>query len=370
MTAPNVAVLSSLDPVLRDSAAGGLLCDRPGAVVLRYDLHPDGMHRLVYGADGVHEDDRRPLEHVCMSCALREDVVPTLERLLASPARTAVVLALPVASEPLPVVRALLDLPSRSPGSPVRVGPSVTVLDGDRLVEDLFGDDLLAERGLGFTADDGRAVGEVLAHQVELADCTLLPDPAGDVAGALLEHLAPSGCTHAPLHGTDLSSLLEAPALRRPERAHELRLRGDPLRLPRVVAEDRAGVSTVELQSWRPMHPARLLDRLEALGAGPVRGRGVLWLPTRPDVVVAWDGAGGQLSIGDIGSWTVTLPGPAPRRRETRLLLTGPDLQRDTLREAFQATLLTDSELAHGLDRWAGRTDGLDAWLGPAREVA
>ena len=47
-----VLTVTSLDPVLRDATASGLLCDLPGSVVLRHDLTPDGLlHRAVPAAE-------------------------------------------------------------------------------------------------------------------------------------------------------------------------------------------------------------------------------------------------------------------------------------------------------------------------------
>jgi hypothetical protein len=37
---------------------------------------------------------------------------------------------------------------------------------------------------------------------------------------------------------------------------------------------------------------------------------------------------------------------------------------------AFDTALLTDTELARGLDIWKNRPDGLDAWLGVRPEAA
>ncbi|NHC14791.1 CobW family GTP-binding protein [Motilibacter deserti] len=365
MTSPAVVVLSAIDPVLRGVAAGDLLCDLPGALVVQHDLLPAGLRRVVYGSDGVREDVLVPLEHACLSCALREDVLPTVRRTLAGGgAAPAVVLALPATAEPLPVVQALVR-------ARVRVGPLVTVLDGASVVDDLLGDDLLSERGIGLTVDDARSVGEALAHQLELADVVLLPGPAPAQATAVLEHLAPEGARHVALHSGGLAgaTLVEDARTRRARREELLR-RGDPRCLGSRSTDDRAGVWTLDLRSWRPFHPARLLEEIEALGAGPMRGRGCFWLPTRPDVVVAWDGAGGQLSIGGVGSWgSPAYPGHVAER-ETRLLVTGVDHDPAVLRRAFDSALMTDAELATGLDRWAGRPDGFDAWLGPLEEVA
>ncbi len=114
---PPVPVLcvTSVDPVLRDAAASALLCDLPGSVVLRHDLSPSrgggtssDLTRSVYDLGGVRDRTLMVLDHGCPTCAVRADVLPVIEWLVAGPRRpAALVLALPVAVEALPVVRAL-----------------------------------------------------------------------------------------------------------------------------------------------------------------------------------------------------------------------------------------------------------------------
>lgn len=379
-----VVTLASLDPVLREAAADGLLCDLSDAVVVRHDLiiHVAGdssghLRRVVYDRTCVYEDVLLPLEHACLSCALREDILPVLDRLARTPVG-AVVLALPVAAEPLTVVRTIAE---RDP-SRLRAANTVTVLDAGTLERDLLGDDLLHERGLPVGGEDRRAVGEVLAHQVEFSDVLLTPVPAQDRAGALLDHLLSRGARRQLLHEVDADSLLGAPI------AGPVVHRGDPRRVEPTGHGDRAGVWTVDLRSWRPMHPQRLFDSLPALGSGPWRGRGHIWLPSRPHVAVAWDGAGGQLSIGGIGSWGPDVPTseqteaaldgfsePAHVRegaltRGSRLVVTGAGGDPNALRATFESALVTERELARGLDWWAARPDGFDDWLGEQVEAA
>ncbi len=362
-----VLSITSVDPVLRDAVASSLLCDLPGSVVMRHDLTPrpgtgssSDLARSVYDLGGARERALAMLGHGCPTCALQADVLPVIERLVTAPQRPAVlVLALPVAVEALPVVRALTA--GAVPGA-VAAGVVATV-DGGHLLRDLLGDHLLAERGLEHSADDRRAVGEVLAHQLEQADMVAA---AGQIAvrpARLVAHLAPPGTHVRPVEELDGNALLltrRAPG----------DPRGDLLRASPSGAPDGEGVATIDLRSWRPMHPARLLDRLAQLGTGPLRSRGRFWLPTRPADAIAWDGAGGQLSIGVAGTWQAASGDPMGMGYPgTRLVVTavGDDPARvlARVRRAFEAVLLSDAELARGLAWWCGRRDDLDPWLGP-----
>lgn len=243
-------------------------------------------------------------------------------------------------------LKRLLASPAHVRGSaaPVRVASVAAVLDGASVCADLLGADLLAERGLGIGPEDRRAVGEVLAHQLEYADLVVTSGWLAPRAAALLEHLVTPGGTRGALYGLDAEALVSG----RPDSGADARVDARRVRLTGALGEH--GVWTVDLSSWRPLHPQRLLERIEALGAGRLRGRGAFWLPTRPGVACAWDGAGGQLSIGSVGPWG----GVAPH---TRLVITGVDEDPRRLQDAFEAVLMTDAELGRGLHRWVGRPD-------------
>lgn len=366
-----LTVLATVDPVLRDSVVFGLVVDRPGTVVLRHDIvdGPDGggIRRVVVDGTGVVEDEVVPLEHACLSCAVREDAVPTLERLARDGRWDAVLLALPVSAESLPVTRALGWGTRRGGGlAGLRLARVVAAVELASFEDDLLGDDLLDERGLALTDDDRRSVGEALAAQVAHADVVLVSRDGADdgdadarTASDLLDHLrAPDGHRVDGLYTADLADLF---AGTHDVRAGDRRL--DPLHVrPVPDAPTAHGVWTLELASDRPLHPERLVAEVERLGAGRFRARGHFWVPSRPDSVCVWDGAGGQLSVGAMGRWGRREPG-------TRLVFTGVDDVRDELRAAFEEVLMTPAEVAAGLHPWLGREDVLAPWLGDRSAV-
>jgi G3E family GTPase len=345
-----VLTVASLDPVLPDVAVGALLCDLPGSVGVGYDLGGDGLvHRWVAGRVGDRTRQEVPVGEGCVSCAVGTDLVRVLT-VLATQARPPVwvVLALPPAMDPGPRVAG--PAPAWT-----RFGPVLAVLDGDRLEDDVLGGDLLVERGLAVSGADRRGVGEAVAHALQVAD--VLVTPAGLTARTrqLVDHLA-GPIPDCRLHDLDPASLHGAAT---GERTRRRVLGPATLRLAAPTgAVDRDGVWTLDLDSRRPLHPHRLQEGMEALAQGRVYGRGRLWLATRPDQVIGWEGAGGQLGIGVIGRW-----GAEPAR--TRLVITGTDGDPDLHRLAFQRALLSDAELSRGLDWWAGRDDGFAPWLGP-----
>lgn len=393
-----LSVLATIDPVLRDTTVFGLVTDTPRSVVLRHDIQAeDGtLRRLVVDATGVVEDTLVDLEHACLSCAVREDAIPTLRDLARDGRWDQVLLALPVSAEPLPVARALGG--ATTPGGALdglRLATVLTVVDLAAVETDLLDDDLLDERGLALAAADHRSVGEVLAAQVEYADLVVttgVPDLALDGPGTPTRRALPDGASHpgAPAAdraaqdrrrarsrtGSGLVDRLRADDSTRLDGLDGLRFadlssathdaahaerRAHPLGVRAVVGQDEeTGTWTLDLASDLPFDPERLLHQVRRLGTGRLRSRGVFWVPNRPDSMCAWDGAGGQLSIGEIGTWEDLAP-------RTRLVLTGASDSaddRDELLAAFAEILATRDEVADGGLRWLGREDVLAPWLG------
>lgn len=356
-----VVVLSSVDPVEREATLLGLLVDSPRTVAVRHDIHDDAdggsLRRVVAAADGVVEDVVVPLEHACLSCAVREDALPTLRRLGADPRWDAVVLALPVSAESLPVVRALgWAMRAGEPLAALRLADTVATVDLATFTHDLLGDDLLDERGLALTDDDRRSVGEALAAQVAHADLVLVAGDAGHdpVASDLLDHVrAADGRRVDGRHRTGVAELVQ-----HTHRAATGERRLDPAHVAPVTGAPTAhGVWTLDLWTDRPFHPERLLHGVERLGTPAVRSRGRFHVPSRPDSLCVWDGAGGQLSIGAAGPWGRRTP-------DTRIVVTGTGDEAADLRAAFDELVLSEAEVRRGFAPWLGRPDVLEPWLG------
>lgn len=350
-----VVLLSGVDPDAMASTMVGLQFDLPGAVACRHtiDVERGVLTRTVSDLSGVVESHETLLEHACVSCAIREDILPTLERLARDGRWQSIVAHLPVGAEAAHLCAALTWHTRLARF--LRISAVVTAVASRHPVRDLLGDDLLAERGHHCAHDDRRGVGEVLAAMVEYADAVAFDGEVDPVARGLVATLArPEATVVEGSHG--LGGDLLTGHLHQHTRtgAWTSPVRTDAL--PDVRAE---GVWRVDLQSLQPFHPARLLDSLEQLGAGAHRSRGCFWLPSRPGRALEWDGAGGQLSIGDHASWGV-------RRPFTRIVLAGVGTAPPHLRAAFDGLLLAPGEPV----TWPVGEDGFEPWLGPIREVA
>lgn len=355
-------------------AAMSLALELPQPVVVRHEIDVDAgfIRRVVSDSTGVLEDVRVPVEHACLTCALRYEIVPTMVRLAqeAGSRWASAVLDLPESVEVVPVVRALrhMVVGGRPAGRYVDVRSVLAAVEGDTLLDDVFGDDLVRERG-GPEYDD-RAVGGVICDQVEYADIVLCTDEAlpEEAAALLAEVCRPGALVTAEPGDLAADRLLAARDHDAADAMVELTGRvpaGGPRSGEVVdVSRDSDGeLWTLAVDTWRPFHPQRLLDRIEDVGGYGVRSRGCFWLPTRPLALNAWDGAGGALAIGTSGLWQ-------EREPRTRILITGLGDRRDEVARAVQEVLMTEAELAQGLAGWDGVEDDFDAWLGSYSEVS
>ncbi len=354
-----LVVITGVDPAAIDAAMLSLAWDLPQAVAVRHVIDPDSqvLTRTVSHAGGILERQDIPLEHACVSCALREDILPTLERVARDRPWSTIVAALPCGTEAEQLGDALAT--NSRLARHIRLSTVVSALGGQHLVHDLLADDLLRERGWHTNPWDDRGVGEIACAQIEYADRVVVDrEPtaeAHDLLRALVrpevavvcgfEHLdGTAAVAHRHLHMT--TNAWCSPALE--------------AELPRL-GESQAW--RLDLTSDRAFHPERLLDQIERLGAGEHRSRGCFWVPTRPGVTLEWSGAGGQLSIGrhSNGGRSTT---------RTRLIFTGVGTAPTDLAAAFDELLLSPEESCRDQRSWDVLEDGLEPWLGDIRDVA
>lgn len=353
MDRPPVIVLTAIDPILRGTAMMCLLSDVPNSVALSYDMVRDNdslARRVTMTAHGVVEDVVIDVEHVCPTCGVNEDVVAATERAIAITGSRHVILAAPVGSPSHSTAKVLASVPS------LRLAAVVTACDLTRFPVDLLGDDLLSERDLQLCDGDDRAVGQALAAQVSHADIVLTAQHQPQSVGSeLLDHVrAVDSHRVEAFTGVNLSSIVD----------HEHHIaqgvrRMDPLCGLQTPPRASSQVWSLTVASDRAFHPQRLRDNLPVLALSNTYNRGHFWLPTRPFTACAWEGVGGQLSIGTIRDWGHDAP-------TTRLRFTGTAAaDRSALIEAFEASLLTASETQAGPQSWMDVSDEYDPWLGP-----
>ncbi|XVQ89292.1 CobW family GTP-binding protein [Microbispora siamensis] len=363
-----VVLVAGLYGDARAAVVDRLLRAHPGAVAIHHDLTAvvtDRVERVIRDGSGILDRTEVCLAHGCVTCTVREDLLPQLVR----HARTASLLIVDLwdSVEPRPVAEALgheyaADL--------LALTGVLTALDAELMPVDICRGERLAETGQRAAAGDQRYLAEVLARQVEYATGLFLDggdEEDMELAAAVLGHLAP----HTPVFSMSLPEVT-GPALC----VHELGERVDPATAQLPGDAQTGEITTVVWRRLRPLHPGRLFDVVDELVTGSVRSRGRFWLANRHERMLAWDAVAGVVSVEDVGPWLAALPEAAwdlvsPARRAAaaldwnrvtgdriqHLVFTGPDLDREHICALLDSCLLTERDALPGSAEWAAYSD-------------
>lgn len=373
----DVAVVAGLHTEARTAAVDRLLATVPDSVALHHDLSTAAygtVTRTVRDASGILSTGEAPLVNDCACCALREDLVPELERLAASGLTRLAVVELWDSVEP----KAMAEVIAGHGSDALCLSGVLTAVDPSLLLPCLSNGDDLADAGIAAAASDQRTVADTWARQLEYAPVlAVLESEGADAADrALLAQLHPTArqvpIGHGDLAGAALGGFDVQAAAAAQHPACAL--------LP--AEADESGVGTFVWHRERPFHPERLFAALEDLTCAAARSRGRFWLADRPDTLLAWDAAGGALCVENAGPWLASLPDAAwemvpPVRRAAaaldwhpehgdccqHLVFTSPGLDRDGIAEVLESCLLTDEEYAAGRAAWKTLTPAFDALL-------
>ncbi|OEV08221.1 cobalamin biosynthesis protein CobW [Streptomyces nanshensis] len=360
-----VVIACGLHSEARTEVVDRLLRAVPGSVALHHD-HSTASHgtvrRTIRSAAGELHAGEAPLVNDCACCALRQDLIPELERLATDGITRLAVVELWDSVEP----KAMAEVVAAH-GEDVVLTNVVTAVDPALVLPCLGNGDDLADAGLAAAATDQRTVADTFARQLEYAPVLALVDSedADEEDAALLNQLHPTA-HHVHAASRELAAAAFAGFDVRAAAAAQ-----DPACALLPQEADECGVSTYVWHRDRPFHPERLYRALEDLTCAAARSRGRFWLADRPDTLLGWDAAGGALSVEQAGPWLAALPDAAwdmvpPERRAAaaldwhdengdrcqHLVFTSPGLDRDGLGEVLESCLLTDAEYAAGPDAW------------------
>ncbi|MFG1688757.1 CobW family GTP-binding protein [Nonomuraea sp. NPDC049269] len=367
---PTPAVLvAGLHGTARAATVERLLAEHPGSLAIHHDLSEVArghVRRSVRDATRVLDRADVRLAHGCVTCTVREDLLPQL--VLLAPTAALLVVDLWDSVEPRSVAEAVDCAEAQEV---LRLTAVLTALDAEAMPDDITRGERLSQVGRPAAAGDQRYLAEVLARQLEYPTGLVLHGGDEDdrhLSRAVLTHLAPFTAIHTI---SSLPSVTGASVC-----TGELAERVDPAtaQLPCDAQTDE--IVTAVWRSRRPLHPGRLFEAVDELVTESVRSRGRFWLATRPDQLLAWDAVAGIVSVEDAGPWLAALPEAAwelvpparrlaatldwlPERgdRVQHLVFTGPDLDPAHFRTLLDSCLLTEEEEQAGPDAWARYDD-------------
>jgi G3E family GTPase len=348
MTLP-ITVVCGLDRRPTTTIARSLLGTDPEATLVTHCLDHVGLglvSRTLERADGFVEPGLLELAHGCVSCTLREDVLPTLVRLARDGRTSSVVLLLPEALEPIGFVEAFYAVPvdgPRTASDHCQLTGVVTVVTGPDLVPRLAQGLEIAESDISSTPDDDRTVAEIHARQIEAADVLVALDAEATERG-LLRLLNPT-------------ARQERAALPPPPGVFDLDAtidRCDPTVVaPGPMLRREADAWSLTWRGKRPFHPGRLHDCLDEVMHASLRARGQVWIASRPQAVVGWESTGPRINLGVAGTWR--------DHGRSDLWIAGVTDTPVDLVLALDRAMLTPDELAAGPGAWRTYDDPFDA---------
>ena len=383
-----VTVVCGTDGPAGAAAVSGLLLrvERLMSVYVESWQASTGQVVVRVGNSAGREEQIVPdLDHVCVSCTMRDVVAGAVRRAAESGFYDAAVVHLHPGIEPDVALGALVG----QLGRVAYVDTVVTILTAG-WYKALTQAVTVEEAGIAVWPGGDRAASTLLALGIEVADVLVRvvgdgPSALPSDQSAVLGLCAPGARQLAVLSPLDLepAAVLCTGAFdaSRLDPFADYGLRDDAVQLP---AGDH-GLARLRWTSQRPLHPGRFWDRLDDLAGGVVRSSGRLWFATRPELVLSWDTAGDGLRFGPTTRWLTpapdcaglgsdALPTAAHRAhalarthpyygdRENMLVFLGNGPRLTQVREVLDGCLLTDDELSEGAATWRGLPDPFPAW--------
>ncbi|HBV63368.1 MAG TPA: hypothetical protein DEF45_10145 [Rhodopirellula sp.] len=347
--------------------------------------------QLVAGGDAaLSRTDEKLVEMTngCICCTLREDLLLEIASLAKEGRFDYLLIESTGISEPAPVA----DTFTFAVGDGVALSElaeldtMVTVVDAANFIEDLrLGKDLQSV-GEAAGEDDPRTVADLLTEQVEFANVIILnksdlvDDEALGALEAFVEQLNPHALKIRSSFGRIDSSQIMGTGrfdfeVAKRSKGWHLTLRGDG-----ASEVEEYGVNSFVYRSRRPFHPKRFFDRLNQDWNGVLRSKGFFWLASRLDKIGVWSQAGRVARLDFGGFWWAAVPRSHwPQVDSIRaeidkrwneevgdcrqeLVFIGIGMDELELYDSLQACLLTDEEMAEGIETWLEFDDPFPEW--------
>ncbi|MGP9782858.1 GTP-binding protein [Glutamicibacter sp. AOP12-B1-11] len=347
--------VSSLEVHCRDVAVSRLLGKYPEALVIGHDLlEGNRVLRRVEGKHNATERAESVLEHGCIGCAVRFEILPTLLRLLPGREDAVVIQLLPAtwhSDQVLDIVR------SELAGRGVTIDHVVLALD-PAATEDQFWDRrTLWESGFNAMPNDERTAGEFLIRELALADSLMFVEGVSvELLGESAEHLKASGEQYE--HGARLIAELAPHAALNSGASevvlgdydqHEALLRSRPGHFSHGAGDSEIADSKILIRVERPLDADRFREVLPEVVATCMCVRGTLWMASCPGVRVALTGTGPRVWMESTGAWESDVAC-------THLELTGSEHCEAEVRALLESCELSDEQLLalHGASSATG----------------
>jgi G3E family GTPase len=326
----------------------------------------------------------------CICCTLREDLLEEVSKLARDGRFDYLLIESTGISEPLPVAETFTfrDEQGQSLADIARLDTMVTVVDGMNFLLDYQAAESLASRGETLGEEDERSITDLLIEQIEFADVLLISkidlisSSEREELTAILKRLnataeiVPMVMGEVPLEKIlntgrfDFDKAAQAPGWLQ-------ELRGE-----HVPETAEYGIASTAYRARRPFHPQRFFSFIDRpwLNGKLLRSKGFFWLASKPADAGSWSQAGGLMRHGFAGLWWRFVPkNQWPEDQEStaaimenwtasvgdcrqELVFIGQNIDFLQLAKELDDCLLTDVEMAVGVEGWRMLPDPFGPW--------
>nr|WP_312971768.1 zinc metallochaperone GTPase ZigA [Pseudomonas sp.] len=326
----------------------------------------------------------------CICCTLREDLLEEVSKLARDGRFDYLLIESTGISEPLPVAETFTfrDEQGQSLADLARLDTLVTVVDGVNFLPDFQAAQTLASRGETLGEEDERSITDLLIEQIEFADVLLISKidlisrAEREELTAILRRLntrariVPMSMGAVPLGAILNTGLFDF------ERAAESPGWLKELRGEHLPETEEYGIASSAYRARRPFHPQRFFDFLsrEWSNGRLLRSKGFFWLASKYQEAGSWSQAGGLMRHGLAGRWWRFVPKSQWPQDEDELkgiirqwdkasgdcrqelVFIGQHIDFARLHAELDACLLSDAEMAAGVETWLQLPDPFGPW--------
>lgn len=348
---------------------------------------------LVGGLDRVNEK-LVEMSNGCICCTLREDLLVEVAKLASEGRFDYLLIESSGISEPMPVAATFSfeDEAGKSLSQVAKLDTMVTVVDGEKFLEDMESYDDLVERHLALNEEDIRNVADLLIDQVEFANVIVInKTDRMDAAGVsrlegILKKINPAAKLVRTVRGQIEGRQILNTGMYRDEEASRMSGWLEELQGRHTPESEEYGISSFVFRARRPFHPKRLWDTLGETFEGVLRAKGFFWLATKHDIIGVYSQAGNCVNTEPQRYWFAAVDRSQWPEDEASLkaleqlwqepygdrmqemVFIGIDMNRADIEARLNDCLLTDEEMQLGPEGWTAFEDPFGEWEREAEE--
>lgn len=388
-----VTVLSGFLGAGKTTVLNHVLNNREGlrvAVIVNDMSEVNVDARLVAQGASLSRVDEQLVEmsNGCICCTLRDDLLQEVRQLAEQRRFDYLLIESTGISEPMPIAAtfSFVDETGVSLADVARLDTMVTVVDGEKFLEDYLSLEELRDRELQLNEEDERNIADLLIDQIEFANVLIVNkidrmDPSAvEQLRAILRSLNPEARILTAARGRVEPKQILDTGLFDEEKASEAAGWIKELQGFHTPETEEYGITSFVYRARRPFHPVRLNEALDEGWENVLRAKGMMWIASKHDFIGHYAQAGNCVGVEPVRRWyaaspreewpedTATLDAlakdwhPEYGDRMQELVFIGAGMDQPGIEEALNGCLLTDSELAQGPAMWANYADPFGSW--------